>query len=40
MAKNKWIKFTNIFIIRVKKVCIWLSGCGWLLEIDIINMML
>ena len=37
--KNKWIKFTNIFIIRLKQACVWLGGFGWLLEIYIFNMM-
>ena len=38
--KNKWIRFTNIFITRLKQVCVQLAGCAWLLEIDILNMML
>ena len=29
----------NIFIIRLKQVCAWLGGYGWLPEIDIFNML-
>ena len=27
--KNNWIKFTNIFMIRLKQISVWLCGCGW-----------